>query len=468
MTGLTKITTAQISDYEGGGGGTDLDTSKAYKLQYYANLSTLVPNAAGDLCVVALRINGSASTASKQGGGIFRAVAGTATADGGTIVQSTGFYWERVGYTEITPQMFAAAVDGSTDDGIAIRTAYAVAVSKGMPLYLPAGSYYMASGTITIGADNQKIRGDGIGKTWLYTASTLTAFTVSSAINNTVIEDMSIQSVGLTRTSGTRGVYANGGNLSTGSIGFLHLRRLQVVGFYDACNLQYCQLGTVEGCTFELNQNGYYSKLSINQRVFGNKMNNNYGRGLFLDGDSGSVSLSAGTLCSNNEIVNNGTSASPQVTVQYNEHFTLSNNMIDVPDSSSTYNVHVVGTARGTISSNWIGSSISQGVRLENTQAVMVQANNIVSCGAEGFVSVGTSTGNILSGNVFENNTGTDILLAGTGTGSVISNNICASTTPTNSIAETSASLSNLIVGNVYKKGFVTGSSTTISANKAI
>lgn len=451
----------------GSGGGGTTDNARVYKVRQFDDLANLIPNAEGDTAIVAYR-RGATGRHSELGGGKFVALTGSATADSGTIINSTGFYWKRIGFTEVTPQMFNATVDGVANDGPAIRAALAYAQTNGIPLYMPAGNYLMSTGTLTATTYGTVIEGDGIGRTNLYVSSTLTAFTVNPSVNNTVIRNMTIQSVGLTRTVGTRAVYANGGNLSTGSIGFLELQGLQIVGFYDAFNLQYCQLGKIRDCTCELNQNGYYSKLSINMRVYNNKFNNNYGRGIFLDGDSASVSFSAGTLCSNNEIVNNGVSASPQITVQYNEHFTLSNNMIDVPASTATHNVHVIGTARGTISSNWIGSSIQQGVRLENAQAVMVQGNNIVSCAAEGLVNLGSSTGNIINGNVFENNTSTDILLGGTGTGSVISNNVCASPTPTNSIAESSSSLSNLIVGNIYKKGFVSGASTTIANNKQV
>lgn len=445
-----------------------IDDTKAYKVLTFAELADLVPSAEGDVAVVAYRHDTLRTKHSALGGGVFVAVSGTATEDSGTIVQSTGFYWKRVQFTSVTPQMFGAVVDGSTDDGDIIRLALTYAQTNNVPLYLPAGSYLVGTGTLTVSVANTRIYGDGMDRTNLYTTAGLTAFTISPAINGTHIHDMLIQSVGTSRTSGSRGVYANGVVLSTGSIGFLDLERLHVVGYYDAFNLQYCQLGKVHGCIAELNVNAYYSKLSINMRVFNNKFNNNYGRGIYLNGDSSSVSFSAGTLCSNNEIVLNGISSTPQVSVEYNEHFTLSNNMIDVPNASSTYNVHVVGSARGTISSCWIGASASQGVRLESSQSIMVTSNNVVSCTSEGIVTLGTSAHNVISSNVLESNGSYDILLAGSGLGQNVIGNNCFSSTSGVSIQEASASLSNLITSNLCEGTISTGSSTTIANNKTI
>ena len=430
---------------------TALVSNRTYKVMLFDSLATLVPNAAGDIAEVAYRVSGEAALARPRGGGKFVAVAGSTTNDNGTLINSTGFYWKRIEFSEVTPQMFGAIVDGSTDNGVAIRTAVAYGLAAGIPTYLPTGNYVMLTGTITLGND-QYIYGDGPGQTVLNTAAALTAFTIKASSNNTRIKGMSIYSTGTSRTNGTYGIYSNAGSLATG-IGYLDIDDVDIIGYAIGVYWGYNQLGRIRNSSVGFCGYGLYSNLSINMRIDGNRFNNNYNVTISITGGSAAnTSYSAGILISNNEIVNGGYSGAQSILIQYTEHFTLSNNMIDAPQSAATHAVHLIGVARGTISSNWIGAHPSEGVRLENCQAVMVNANNILSHGAEGVAMLGTTTGCIINANIFEANTGTDILAGGTSSLNTFTNNQCRSSTASYSYAESASGMNNIVTGNMFNQ----------------
>ena len=88
---------------------------------------------------------------SRLGGGVFISVSGTATDNGGSICvpnSSTAFYWKRQDTSKITPYMFGAYGDGTTDDGIYFSKALA-AHNK---LFVPKGDVFYINTPITNGA----------------------------------------------------------------------------------------------------------------------------------------------------------------------------------------------------------------------------------------------------------------------------------------------------------------------------
>lgn len=427
----------------------------------FTALRALVPSSEG----LVVKLQQRLSTKPNIGGGYFISVLSSGTDDGGIIAAGTGYYWKRIDFKAVTPQMYGAPQTSGQNDGPQLRAALLYAQTNGIPMYIPAGEYYMTTGTLTINTGRTVIYGDGQGKSNINVSSTLTGFTVSPGVNTTTIRDLSLFSVGTTRTARTRGIYANGGNLSTGSIGYLDIHNVEVVGFADAVNLQYCQLGHIKGCQFVSNSNGYYSKLSVNQRISDTKVILSYGNAVFLDGDSSSVSFSAGTLINNCEFVNSGVNAASTILIQYNEHFTINNCMIDVGASTAQNGIHVIGTSRGTISSCWIGAHPQSGVRLENCLSIMVEGNNILAHVLYGVALLGSTTNCIVSGNCLEANGGFDLLSGGTASLNSFTGNICRSTTASYSFNETASGMNNVVTSNLFNQPSNYDITNTVFAN---
>lgn len=116
------------------------------KVASWSDLSLLTPEAAGEKVIL-----NSYRTGSSKGGGVFVAVAGSATDNGGSICvpnSSTTFYWKREDLSRITPYMFGAYGDGTTEDGVYFSKALA-AHNK---LFVPKGDAFYINTVVTNGA----------------------------------------------------------------------------------------------------------------------------------------------------------------------------------------------------------------------------------------------------------------------------------------------------------------------------
>lgn len=86
---------------------------------------------------------------SNRGGGDFVARLGEGVDDGGYIITTNkGFYWERINFDQVTPQLFGALGDGVTDDTNAISKASICAVNKEKTFLFPEGTYTSSALTI--------------------------------------------------------------------------------------------------------------------------------------------------------------------------------------------------------------------------------------------------------------------------------------------------------------------------------
>lgn len=468
---MSTLRTNTIANLDG---GTTIDVEKILTTESginsfevvttYSNLQLKTPSASGEIIYLASYRTGNPGA----GGGHFISVSGSGTEDYGTVCvpnSSTTFYWKRINFTDITPQMFGALADGSSSDVTTFNRAINACISQGRRLFIPAGTYYLAGG-ISISSPIE-IFGEEQQKTILMFADSVTGFTVAASTNYVRFRGLTIRNVSTGKTSGYHGIYANGGSISTGSIGFLDIIDCNILGFDCAFYGVACQLGVFYGSSFWACNKGIYTKLCVNMRYDLCKIQLNSTYGIHIDGDSSSVSLSAGTLINSCEIVNNGASSGGSVYVSYNEHFTLNNCMIDVPESGSTSHVIISNTSRGTISSCWVGSSNAAGINLATCTCINIVGCNIISSATYGLSMTGSTTGCTVNGCSFENNTSGDATVTGTGClYNVFSGNSFFSTTASNSLAE-SGSYYTVATGNIAKKSvtLATGSGSVSSGN---
>ncbi len=428
-----------------------LGASDGYKylgeVASFAALRTLVPSQGG----LRVKLRGW-NNGSSTGGGDFISVMSAAADDGGLIASSgAAYHWRRNNADNVTPQMFGAVADGTTDDYAAFVRAIA-AIGTARALHIPRGTYYISS-TIAITATRTFI-GEDRNSTILNFADGVHGFNLSPNINYPTFSNLKIRNKSTAKNTGFYGIYANAG-VRTTSIGYLTVDSCEILGFDVAVYCIACQIGFIRNCDLWANNRGYYSKMSINMRLTGNRIQLNTIRGIHIDGDSTQVSFSCGTLISNNEIFNNGASGGDSVYIAYNEHFTLINNMIDVPATGSVAHVVLNGVARGTIGSNWIGASNGVGIQLGNCLSINVTGNNILSSKSQGITITGSTSQCSITGNVLEANTLEDISLSGSSVGyNVISGNICGSTTAANSIGEAGA-YHTVVTGNICKKAVI-------------
>ncbi|UZV40814.1 putative EPS depolymerase [Erwinia phage Stean] len=122
----------------------------------WAALATVVPTKADQQVI--LRGWNAGST---HGGGIFKAVAGAATSDGGTVCPVNGqWYWKRVQEDALlTIYDFGAVVDGKTDDMPAVKAMFEAtrknAVANPVGIRLPAGVIAL-SGTLDLSGSTEQ------------------------------------------------------------------------------------------------------------------------------------------------------------------------------------------------------------------------------------------------------------------------------------------------------------------------
>lgn len=423
------------------------DLASFEKVDSYSALQEKTPSATGEIIYL---VQYSSSNL-YNGGGFFQAVDGAGTEDYGTICvpnSSTTQYWRRINYTDITPQMFGAICNGTTSDVTPFTRAISACNSQGKTLKLPDGTYYLASGISLSAAID--IVGTSQEKTIIKFANSVTGFTIAASTNSVKFKSLTITNVSTSKTSGYHGIYANGGSISTGSIGFLEIVDCNILGFDCGFYGVACQLGIIAHSTIWACNRGIYTKLCVNMRYDRCRIQLNSDWGIFMDGDSSQVSYSCGTLVDSCEIVNNGSGSGGSVYIIYNEHFTLNNCMIDAPATGSTQHVVVSGVSRGTISTCWIGASNGVGVSLVACTCVNIVGCNILAHATYGLTLTGACNGNAINANCFESNGTQDAVVNGTGClYNIFSGNAFRTTGKTYSLSE-GGSYYTCATGNVF------------------
>lgn len=81
------------------------------------------------------------------GGGRFVARLNTGTDDSGTVAAGSGYYWQRIGLSYVSPEMFGAKSDGVADDSAAILQSLVVAKVMKLPVVLQPRVYIYNSST---------------------------------------------------------------------------------------------------------------------------------------------------------------------------------------------------------------------------------------------------------------------------------------------------------------------------------
>lgn len=82
------------------------------------------------------------SKGTNLGGGTFVGHKGTKSDDGGTVASGTGYYWKRINFVEVTPEMFGAKVDGTSDDSASILAALNYAYQNSLTCKFNNGTFY--------------------------------------------------------------------------------------------------------------------------------------------------------------------------------------------------------------------------------------------------------------------------------------------------------------------------------------
>ena len=252
---------------------------------------------------------------------------------------------------------FGAVGDGTANDHPAIARAIAAVPSGGVVVF-PSGNYRVNT-TIDV-PETVTLRGASRSATTISTSGRITAFDVAPGHNGVTLESMAITAPGAPRTRGTSGLKAIAPDLASG-IGYLVIRDVDINGFDQALDLQYCQFGVTADCHLWANNTGYYQKRSVNMAIRNTICESNNSWGCFLNGDEGSQTQSCGTLSHNCQFVQNGSNGKGNVYVAFNEHFSLSCCMIDVPRTGSRFNIHVNRCSRGSITGCWIGAFQGRG-----------------------------------------------------------------------------------------------------------
>lgn len=125
-------------------------------VENYSALKAMIPSYANQVIYMK-----EYNVGMRLGGGVFVSVTGSATDDGGTICVPTGntsFYWKRINISEVTPYMFGAVGNGTSDDTTAMQNM----MLSGYPVFLTAGQFLITESigslTSTVGVS---IRGSG-------------------------------------------------------------------------------------------------------------------------------------------------------------------------------------------------------------------------------------------------------------------------------------------------------------------
>ncbi len=153
------------------------------------------------------RIEGYAA-AGDGGGALYKLVGSEPSHDG--KYQDAAGNWYEIAEATVTPQMFGAVADGSTDDEPAFTSAIAALKARsGGRLHIPAGEY-AADDTITIDGDNITVSGDGmyasVIKRLAGGGSALDGIIIVSACSHVVLENFGLDGNRSNQTNSSSGI----------------------------------------------------------------------------------------------------------------------------------------------------------------------------------------------------------------------------------------------------------------------
>lgn len=238
---LYKITSLAANAYDislsnGTTASLQLETAQVSVAATFAMLG-LLPATAGQIITISCHTSGT------LGGGQFIGVAGSAASDGGTQINSAtaGIYWKRINYTFITPEMFGALCDGTTNDYNAFSLANTYLANTGGGggrIQCSAGRYrltqmfVLGTGVQLFGVGFQRPNATA---SWEGTTSIFgdhaqdAVISLRGAIGCTV-QDLTIE----TLTGNRPKVGLLLGRSSAASAGYHCMRRISVFGYYNA------------------------------------------------------------------------------------------------------------------------------------------------------------------------------------------------------------------------------------------
>lgn len=391
------------------------------------------------------------------------------TPDVVTKTTPSGLIFERVGTIRlgepgaIDPERYGIEWGSTADQSSRLATVIAAA-EEGAILPLKGPIHLSSLVNIT-----KRLRLLGFGNDRsLVTTNGNTAFTLAAGVNYVQMGDFRIAALTAPKIAGTYGLRTLSTSLAGGN-GYLKLWNLDICGFDHGVSLEYCQLAELRGLHLWSNRRGYYSHRCVNMTLAQIISEINTVSGFTINGDSGSVTQSAGTLVSQCTAVNNGANGGTNITVAYNEYTNIHNCMIDVPASGSARNLEIIGCSRGSVIGNWIGASKGEGILATNSDMFKIAHNDILTSQSYGIALQTTHRFNI-SNNTLYQNQNSDILLYGGSAGprnNLIIGNQLLSTANANSVVVVGA-YSTRVINNIVEGGLVLDGADTSSGNIVI
>lgn len=356
----------------------------------------------------------------------------------------------------ITFEDFGAVGDGTTDDHAAI--AAAIAAYPTSTIYAGAKVYRLAT-ELTI-SSAVRIVGEGMSNTQFLFDQGVNGIVISGGTNRFTLDSLSVYAAGTPRQAGIHGISSAATSLS-GGVGYLDLSNIEIYGFDRGLSMTYCQLGKLRNIHAYYCNDGYYSKNSVNMTLIGGTYEDNTFAGINLDGDTASVSTSAGTLIHGVQSVNNGANNGMNFRVFANENFEATGCMFDVPSVGSILNVLLDTVSRATLSNSWVGASNGSGVKVNSGTTCKFIGLDVVNSQSFGF-EINNSLGTVISGCATTGSGNVDVYIYGTSEKTVVTGNSLTSTTAANSIQDVSTAYTS-VTGNTVSKAILLGA-TSISA----
>ena len=326
----------------------------------------------------------------------------------------------------------------------ALQLAYDACPEGGVIEFPQGQSYNLVGGGLTV-SKSVTFKGEGRDVPAITCDGSFSPFTVAAGTNGVIFDGLQILASGAPKTAGTAGIKAVATSLVAG-IGYLEVRNCNINGFEFGMWGEFCQFLQVSNSRLWANKYGYYTRRCVNSTIDQTIMESNTLWGCFIDGDSGAVSESCGTLLSLCDIVGNGSAGGGtdggNFLIQYNEHFSLENCMIDVPSVGSKFNVRAIGVSRGNIGGgSWIGASRGSGIYFTGCDSITIGHCNVLSSLGYG-IELETTSNCVINGPICESNGAEDIIIygaAGVGTNNVIAAARLKSTAVAQSISEVNA-----------------------------
>ncbi|AGN33739.1 hypothetical protein PANG_00018 [Paenibacillus phage PG1] len=352
--------------------------------------------------------------------------------------------------------LVGAKFDGITDDTTAIQNIINASPVNSL-IFLPVGTCLISNLNV-----NKPVTIMGSGKTQTkLKVQSGSGIIFASGNNSYAVQGLGIEAVGAPKTDGTYGISGIGTDLSPNGIGYTKIEDVQITGFDHGIHLEYNQLAHISRTQCEANNVGIYTKRCVNMQYEAVIASLNLEYGFYIDGDAGFISFSCGSLLQGCTLVNNGANGGANFYIVYNEYFSIVNCMIDVPATGSTSNITTFNCTRGNIIGNWIGASYGIGINVLASNELTIIGNEIVACATMGMV-LDSSGHNIIKGNSFTNNGDADVVLVGTSSRNLISGNMLMSTTSTNSIIDNRYSI---ITDNFCRKSILAHETSKVANN---